>query len=123
MTCPVQRLTDFVKGEVSSSVPPSSYRLGVKSAALHDIYPKPLYNAFVNAITHHFDKQMVSTMYTRVAHMNQHHGAIPQHPNITSLQLFSLDSYVKRHFCMVSKRGRRVHYGYFETRILFKLVA
>eukprot|EP00804_Cyclotella_cryptica_P008136 CCRYP_004616-RC/>CCRYP_004616-RC protein AED:0.05 eAED:0.05 QI:123/0.62/0.77/1/0.37/0.44/9/2114/748 len=57
-TAPVQRLTDFVAGRVSSSVPSSSYRLGVKSAACHDIYPKPLYNALVNAITQHFEKQM-----------------------------------------------------------------
>ncbi|KAL7520365.1 hypothetical protein ACHAWX_005093, partial [Stephanocyclus meneghinianus] len=57
-TVPVQRLTDFVAGRVSSSVPSSSYRLGVKSAACHDIYPKRLYNALVNAITQHFEKQM-----------------------------------------------------------------
>lgn len=91
MTCPVQRLTDFVKGEVSSSVPPSSYRLGVKSAALHDIYPKPLYNAFVNAITHHFDKQMVSTMYTRAAQMNQHHG---QFLNILTLRPYNYSAWI-----------------------------
>ena len=58
MKVPVQRLTDFVKGKVSQTVPPSSYRLGVKSAACHDIYPKQLYNALVNAITDHFDKHM-----------------------------------------------------------------
>jgi len=58
MTVPVQRLTDFVRGELSSTVPASSYRLGTKSAPLHDIYPKPLYNSFVHAIINHFDKQM-----------------------------------------------------------------
>jgi len=60
MRAPVQRLTDFVNGKVSESesVPSSSYRLGVTSAACHDIYPQPLYNALVHAITHNFDKQM-----------------------------------------------------------------
>ena len=58
LSAPVQRLTDFVSGKVSESVPESSYRLGVKSAPLHDIYPKPLYNALVDAITTKFDAQM-----------------------------------------------------------------
>jgi len=60
MRAPVQRLTDFVNRKISEpkSVPPSSYRLGVKSAACHDIYPQPLYNALVHAIIHHFDNQM-----------------------------------------------------------------
>eukprot|EP00571_Detonula_confervacea_P014702 CAMPEP_0172297440 /NCGR_PEP_ID=MMETSP1058-20130122/463_1 /TAXON_ID=83371 /ORGANISM="Detonula confervacea, Strain CCMP 353" /LENGTH=742 /DNA_ID=CAMNT_0013006595 /DNA_START=59 /DNA_END=2284 /DNA_ORIENTATION=- len=58
MRAPVQRLTDFVNQKTSESVPSSSYRLGVKSAACHDIYPQPLYNALAHAITHHFDKQM-----------------------------------------------------------------
>jgi uncharacterized FAD-dependent dehydrogenase len=58
MTVPVQRLTDFVNGVVSSSIPTSSYRLGAVSAPCHEIYPKPLYNALANAITEHFEKQM-----------------------------------------------------------------
>ena len=58
MTAPVQRLTDFVNGTLSPSIPASSYRLGVISAPLHELYPKPLYNALVNAITEHFEKQM-----------------------------------------------------------------
>lgn len=58
LSAPVQRLTDFVSKKVSKSVPESSYRLGVKSAPLHDIYPKPLYNALVDAITTKFDAQM-----------------------------------------------------------------
>lgn len=57
-TCPVQRLTDFIDGKISATVPASSYRLGVKSAACHDIYPRPLYNALRYAITQQFDKQM-----------------------------------------------------------------
>mmetsp|Transcript_19156 Transcript_19156/g.40363 ORF Transcript_19156/g.40363 Transcript_19156/m.40363 type:complete len:789 (-) Transcript_19156:293-2659(-) len=60
MRAPVQRLTDFVNQKVSEpeSLPQSSYRLGVKSAPCHDIYPQPLYNALVHAITHNFEKQM-----------------------------------------------------------------
>jgi len=58
MRAPVQRLTDYVNRKVSSTVPSSSYRLGVKSAACHDIYPQPIYKALSNAITNHFDKQM-----------------------------------------------------------------
>lgn len=58
MRAPVQRLTDYVDGKLSQSIPSSSYRLGVKSAELHDIYPEPLYNALKNAIVTQFDKQM-----------------------------------------------------------------
>ena len=58
MRAPVQRLTDFVDGKLSQSIPSSSYRLGVKSAELHDIYPEPLYNALKNAVVTQFDKQM-----------------------------------------------------------------
>jgi uncharacterized FAD-dependent dehydrogenase len=58
MRAPVQRLTDYVNGKLSQSLPSSSYRLGVKSAKLHDIYPEPLYNALKNAIVTQFDKQM-----------------------------------------------------------------
>jgi len=58
MRAPVQRLTDYVQRKVSSTVQSSSYRLGVKSAACHDIYPQPIYKALSNAIINHFDKQM-----------------------------------------------------------------
>ncbi|KAL9179500.1 hypothetical protein ACHAXT_008790 [Thalassiosira profunda] len=54
MVAPVQRLTDYLDRRVSESVPSSSYRLGVKSAALHDIYPQPLYKALADAAVHHF---------------------------------------------------------------------
>lgn len=58
MSAPVQRLTDFVNQRKSQSIPPSSYRLGVKTAELHDIYPKPIYEALSHALVNHFDKQM-----------------------------------------------------------------
>ena len=58
MRAPVQRLTDYIDKKVSDSVPSSSYRLGVKSAPCHEIYPPPLYNALAHAIVNHFDKQM-----------------------------------------------------------------
>ena len=54
----MQRLTDFVDGKISSTVPKSSYRLGVRSAACHEIYPKPIYNSLKYAITHQFERQM-----------------------------------------------------------------
>lgn len=58
MRAPVQRLPDYMKQRISESVPSSSYRIGVQSAPLHDIYPEPLYNALTDAIIKHFDKQM-----------------------------------------------------------------
>lgn len=57
-TVPVQRLTDFVQGIPSESAPPSSYRLGVKPSACHEIYPELMTNALKDAIVNHFDKQL-----------------------------------------------------------------
>lgn len=57
-TVPVQRLTDFVNGVASTSAPLSSYRLGVKPAACHEIYPVPMMTALRNALVNHFDKTM-----------------------------------------------------------------
>lgn len=58
LTVPVQRVTDFFDGVVSSSVPQSSYRLDVKSAACHNIYPIEINNALCDALTNHFEKEM-----------------------------------------------------------------
>jgi uncharacterized FAD-dependent dehydrogenase len=58
LTVPVQRLTDFVAGRTSTSAPPSSYRLGVKPSACHEIYPTPIVQALRCALVEHFDKQM-----------------------------------------------------------------
>lgn len=58
LTVPVQRLPDFLEGKSSSLAPPSSYRLGVKPAACHEIYPEALVNAMRDAVTNHFEKQM-----------------------------------------------------------------
>jgi uncharacterized FAD-dependent dehydrogenase len=58
LTVPVQRMTDFCNGKVSSTVPSSSYRLGVKSAPCHEIYPEPITEALRDALTHHFKNQM-----------------------------------------------------------------
>ena len=57
-TVPVQRMTDFCEGKISSTIPSSSYRLGVKSAPCHEIYPEPITNALRDALTNHFQKQM-----------------------------------------------------------------
>lgn len=59
MRAPVQRLTDFISERVSNSdIPSSSYRMGIKSAACHKIYPEPLNRALSDGIVNHFDKQM-----------------------------------------------------------------
>jgi len=58
LTVPVQRLTDFIAERPSTSAPPSSYRLGVKPSACHEIYPKPLVKALQDALINHFEKQM-----------------------------------------------------------------
>jgi uncharacterized FAD-dependent dehydrogenase len=58
LTVPVQRLTDFVVGQASESAPPSSYRLGVKPSACHELYPAPMTKALQDAVVNHFDKQL-----------------------------------------------------------------
>ncbi|MCB0568773.1 MAG: FAD-dependent oxidoreductase [Phaeodactylibacter sp.] len=40
---PAQRLTDFVKGGLSASLPPSSYIPGLLSAPLHELLPPSIY--------------------------------------------------------------------------------
>jgi len=57
-TVPVQRLTDFLAGRPSTSSPSSSYRLGVKPAACHEIYPPDLVQSLRVALTEHFEKRM-----------------------------------------------------------------
>jgi uncharacterized FAD-dependent dehydrogenase len=41
LRCPVQRVSDFLAGRASiqEELPPSSYRLGVTAAPLHELYP------------------------------------------------------------------------------------
>jgi uncharacterized protein len=39
---PAQRLTDFIKGKVSTDLPDCSYTPGVVSSAVHDILPKAI---------------------------------------------------------------------------------
>jgi uncharacterized FAD-dependent dehydrogenase len=58
LTVPVQRMTDFIDGIVSSTIPSSSYRLGVKSAPCHEIYPEPITTALRDALSNHFRRQM-----------------------------------------------------------------
>ncbi|KAL1522844.1 hypothetical protein AB1Y20_017812 [Prymnesium parvum] len=46
VVCPVQRVSDFLEGRLSEGVlPESSYRIGVVSAPLHELYPEPLTHA------------------------------------------------------------------------------
>ena len=58
LSVPVQRLTDFLAGRTSKTAPSSSYRLGVKPAACHEIYPPPLVESLRVAVTEHFEKRM-----------------------------------------------------------------
>jgi uncharacterized FAD-dependent dehydrogenase len=55
---PVQRLTDFINGEASTSAPTSSYRLGIKPSPCHEIYPEPLTRALRDAVVNQFEKSM-----------------------------------------------------------------
>jgi uncharacterized FAD-dependent dehydrogenase len=55
---PVQRLTDFIAGRPSTTAPSSSYRLGVKPAACHEIYPPALVASLRHALTEFFDRKM-----------------------------------------------------------------
>jgi uncharacterized FAD-dependent dehydrogenase len=49
-----------VDGKVSETIPTSSYRLGVKSAPCHEIYPEPITTALRDALQNHFAHQMPS---------------------------------------------------------------
>lgn len=55
---PAQRLTDFCQNRPSTSLPPSSYRLGVLPSSCHLLYPEPITRALQDAISNHFDRQM-----------------------------------------------------------------
>lgn len=58
LTVPVQRLPDFIAGRASTSAPASSYRLGVKPSACHEIYPQQLVTSMRDAVVNHFERQM-----------------------------------------------------------------
>merc|ERR1712238_587537 len=49
-TVPVQRLTDFIKYRPSTSAPSSSYRLGVKPSACHELLPYAMVEALRYAV-------------------------------------------------------------------------
>jgi uncharacterized FAD-dependent dehydrogenase len=59
LVAPVQRVTDFIEGKaiLEGSQPSSSYRMGVKAAACHEIYPPFITEALRKALRH-FDKEM-----------------------------------------------------------------
>ncbi|XWS27224.1 hypothetical protein CRYUN_Cryun26dG0096300 [Craigia yunnanensis] len=55
---PVQTVTDFMENKVSvTSMPPSSYRLGVKAASLHELFPIYMTDALRYSISM-FDKEL-----------------------------------------------------------------
>jgi uncharacterized FAD-dependent dehydrogenase len=59
LVAPVQRVTDFLSGVAtpSDAQVSSSYRLGVKGSACHDIYPEYVTTALQKALQQ-FDRQM-----------------------------------------------------------------
>ncbi|XP_010526307.1 PREDICTED: uncharacterized protein LOC104803912 [Tarenaya hassleriana] len=55
---PVQRVTDFLEEKLSETpLPPSSYRLGVKSANLHELFPAHITESLRHSISM-FDKEL-----------------------------------------------------------------
>ena len=58
LTVPVQRVTDFIEGRVSKSIPSSSYRLGIVSAPCHEIYPPDINAALCDALVNYFNKTL-----------------------------------------------------------------
>ncbi|KAJ0984274.1 hypothetical protein J5N97_002630 [Dioscorea zingiberensis] len=55
---PAQTVTDFLDNKLSvTSLPPSSYRLGVKAAKLHELFPSPITQALQHSISM-FDKEL-----------------------------------------------------------------
>ena len=59
MTCPVQRVPDFLARRPSRSAPSSSYRLGVRPGVpCHELYPRALTDALAEAIETEFERAM-----------------------------------------------------------------
>ncbi|KAK8991197.1 hypothetical protein V6N11_062218 [Hibiscus sabdariffa] len=55
---PVQTVTDFMENKISvTSMPPSSYRLGVKAASLHELFPSYMTDALRHSLSM-FDKEL-----------------------------------------------------------------
>lgn len=48
---PAQRLTDFVNGKISSTLPDSSYIPGLLSAPLHELLPSPIYKRLQQGVS------------------------------------------------------------------------
>ena len=58
LVCPAQRVSDFIDGTLSTEpLPRSSYRRGVKSAPLHELYPAPITGALRKALER-FERRM-----------------------------------------------------------------
>ena len=47
---PGQRMTDFVEGKMSSSLPAASYLPGIRPAPVHELFPPELYNRLKNGL-------------------------------------------------------------------------
>ncbi|CAA6661682.1 unnamed protein product [Spirodela intermedia] len=55
---PAQTVTDFLGNKLSvTSLPPSSYRMGVKASKLHELYPARITQALQSSL-HMFDKEL-----------------------------------------------------------------
>lgn len=58
LSAPAQRVTDFLAGRTSATLPKTSYRLGVTAAPLHELYPPHLTAALRHALTHDFTRKL-----------------------------------------------------------------
>jgi uncharacterized FAD-dependent dehydrogenase len=58
LTVPVQRVTDFINAQASTTTASSSYKLGVVPSACHELYPSSLTASLRYALVECFDKQM-----------------------------------------------------------------
>ena len=57
LVAPAQRMGDFVKGKISSTLPDCSYLPGISSASMRDILPKEVHDTLVAGVQQ-FGKKM-----------------------------------------------------------------
>ena len=58
LTAPAQRVSDFLAGRPSATLPATSYRLGVAPAPLHELYPPHLTAALQHAVSCDFTRKL-----------------------------------------------------------------
>jgi uncharacterized FAD-dependent dehydrogenase len=78
LVVPVQRAPDFLTNTISTGDIHSSYRLGVKSAACHEIYPAFVTEAIKLALKD-FDKRMPGFLSRGILHADRLRGVLRAH--------------------------------------------